>query len=95
MFDKNSLWLGIRFLTEEVTRIWGDIYHKTVSKLQDIIVINRSKHPINKTQVMEQRIFSFGIKEQLLVMLQNVHDVEQKSAPALQQRLAYLWLDQP
>ena len=28
---------------------------------------------ISKTQVMEQRIFSFGIKEQLTEMLQNVN----------------------
>ena len=41
---------------------------------------------------MEQRIFSFGIKEQLIVMLQNVNDVEQKSAPTLQQRyIIYEW----
>ena len=26
---------------------------------------------------MEQRIFSFGIKEQLIVILQNVNEVEQ------------------
>ena len=43
---------------------------------------------------MEQRIFFFGIKEQLIVMLQNVNDVEQKNAPALQRRLEYVWLDQ-
>ena len=30
---------------------------------------------ISETQVIEQRIFSFGIKEQLMVMLQNVNDV--------------------
>ena len=55
-----------------------------------LMQVNRSKHSINETQVMEQRIFSFGIKEQLIVMLQNVNDKEQKSAPALQQRLAYV-----
>ena len=38
---------------------------------------------------MKQRIFSFSVKEQLIVMLQNVNNVEQKSAPALQRRLAY------
>ena len=50
--------------------------------------VNHSK-PLSMTQVMEQHIFSFGIKVQLPVMLQNVHDVEQKSAPALQRRLGY------
>ena len=44
--------------------------------------VNRSKHSINETQVLEQRIFSFDIKEQLMVILQNVNDVEKKSAPA-------------
>ena len=29
---------------------------------------------------MEQRIFSFGIKEQLMVMLQNVNDVNKERA---------------
>ena len=38
-----------------------------------IIQVNLSKHSISETQVMEQRILSFGIKEQLLVMLQNVN----------------------
>ena len=33
--------------------------------------------------VVEQRIFSFGIKEQLMLVLQNVNAVEQKSAPTL------------
>ena len=42
-----------------------------------VIQVNRSKHSINETQVMEQRKFSFGIKEQLMVILQNVNDVEQ------------------
>ena len=55
----------------------------------NVIQVYGSKHSIKETQVMEQCIFSFGIKEQLLVMLQNVNDVEQKSAPALQWRLAY------
>ena len=54
-----------------------------------VIQVNHSKHSISDTQVMEHRIFSFGIKEQLIVMLQNANDVEQKSAPALQRRLAY------
>ena len=55
-----------------------------VSNLYNILIqVNRSKHSINETQVLEQRVFSFGIKEQLLVRLQN----EQKSAPALQWRL--------
>ena len=40
--------------------------------------------------VVEQRIFSFGIKEQLMLVLQNVNAVEQKSAPTLQRRLAYV-----
>ena len=48
------------------------------------------QHSISETQVMEQRILSFSIKEQLLVMLQNVNDVEQKSAPTFQRRLAYV-----
>ena len=52
--------------------------------------VNHSKHSINEIQVMEQRMFSFGIKEQQVVMLQNVNDVEQKSAPALQRRLAHV-----
>ena len=30
---------------------------------------------------MEQRIFSFGIKEQLMVMLQNVNDVNKRAHP--------------
>ena len=55
-----------------------------------VIQVNRSKHSISETEVMEQRFFSFGFKEQLLVMLQNVNDIEQKSAPALQRRLAYV-----
>ena len=38
-----------------------------------IIQVNRSKHSINETQVMEQCIFSFGIKEQLMMVLQNVN----------------------
>ena len=42
---------------------------------------------------MEQRKYSFCIKEQLIVMLKNVNDVEQKSAAALQRRLEYVWLD--
>ena len=42
-----------------------------------LIQVNRSKHSISETQVMEQRIFSFGIKEQLIVILQNVNEVEQ------------------
>ena len=46
-----------------------------------IIQFNRSKHSINKTQVMEQCIFSFGIKEQLMVMLQNVNDVTKRAPP--------------
>ena len=59
-----------------------------VSNLYNILIqVNRSKHSINETQVLEQRVFSFGIKEQLLVRLQNVDYVEQKSAPALQRRL--------
>ena len=49
-----------------------------------LIQVNHSKHSIS-----EQRKFSFGIK-QLIAMLQNVNDVEQKSAPALQRRLAYV-----
>ena len=59
-----------------------------------IIQVNHSKHSVRETQEMEQRIFSFGIKEQLVVMLQNVNDVEQKSAPALQRCLVYVWLNQ-
>ena len=55
-----------------------------------LIQVYRSKHSISETQVMEQCIFSFGIKEQLIVMLQKVNDVEQKSAPALQWRLVYM-----
>ena len=55
-----------------------------------IIQVNCSKHSVSETQVMEKRIFSFAIKEQLVVMLQNVNDVEQKSAPALQRRFAYV-----
>ena len=55
-----------------------------------VIQVNRGKHSINEAQVMEQRIFFFGIKEQLMLVLQNVNDVEQKSAPALQRRLAYV-----
>ena len=43
-----------------------------------IIHVNRSKHSINVNQVMEQLIFSFGIKEQLMVMLQNVNDVKKR-----------------
>ena len=39
-----------------------------------LIQVNRSKHSITETQVMEQRIFSFGINEQLL-MLHNANDV--------------------
>ena len=35
-------------------------------------------------------ILSFGVKEQLTVMLQNVNDVEQKSTHALQQHLVYV-----
>ena len=35
----------------------------------------------NQTQVMEQRIFSLGIKEQLMVMLQNVNDVNKRAHP--------------
>ena len=42
-----------------------------------VIQVNRSKHSINETQVMEQRIFSIGIKEQL--MLQNVNDVNKRA----------------
>ena len=55
-----------------------------------VIQVNCSKHSINETQVIEQRIFSFSIKEQLLVMLQNVNEVEQKSAPASQRGLVYV-----
>ena len=55
-----------------------------------VIQVNRSKHSISETEVMEQRIFSFSIKEQLLVMLHSVDDIEQKSTIALQQRLAYV-----
>ena len=58
--------------------------------LKKLIQVNHSKHSVSETLVMEQRIFSFGIKEQLLVMLQNVNDIEQKSAPALQRGLAYV-----
>ena len=36
---------------------------------------------ISETQVMEQRIFSFGIKEQLNEMLQNVNDVNKRAHP--------------
>ena len=59
-----------------------------------LIQVNRSKHSISETQEMEQRIFSFGIKEQrspeqLMLVFQNVNGIEQKSAPALQRRLAY------
>ena len=45
-------------------------------------------HSVSETQVKEQRVFPFGIKEQQVVMLQNVNDIEQKSAPALQRGLA-------
>ena len=55
-----------------------------------VIQVNRSKHSISETEVMEQRIFSFSIKEQLLVMLHSVNDIEQKSTIPLQQRLAYV-----
>ena len=63
-----------------------------IPDLSDIqmVTVNHSKHSISETQVMEQRIFSFGIKEQLIIMLQNVNDVEQESAPSLQRRLAYV-----
>ena len=47
----------------------------TIRFLDTQIQVNRSKHSINETQVMEQFIFSFGIKEQLVVMLQNVNDI--------------------
>ena len=36
---------------------------------------------INETHVMEQRIFSFGIKEQLMRMLQNVNDANKRVHP--------------
>ena len=37
-----------------------------------------ASNSINETQKMEQHIFSFGIKEQLMVMLQNVNDVNKE-----------------
>ena len=56
-----------------------------------LIQINRSNHSVSETQVMEQHtILSFIVKEQLVVMLQNVNDVKQKSAPDLQRRLVYV-----
>ena len=36
---------------------------------------------INEIQVMEQLIFSFGIKEKLMVMLKNVNDVNKRAHP--------------
>ena len=62
----------------------------TLFRANQLIQVNRSKHSISETQVMEQRIFSFGIKEQLMLVLQNVNEVEQKIAPALQRRLVYV-----
>ena len=44
-----------------------------------LILVNRSKNSINETQVMEKRILYFGIKEQLVVMLQNVNDVNKRA----------------
>ena len=47
-----------------------------------LIQVNLNKHFINETQVMEQqRLFSLGIKEQLLVMLQNVNDLNKRAHP--------------
>ena len=43
-----------------------------------LIQVNCSKHPVSETQVMEQHIFSYGIKEQLMVMLQNVNEVNKR-----------------
>ena len=51
----------------------------TVGILITIIQVNRSKHSINETYVMEQCIFSFHIKEKLMVMLQNVNDVNKRA----------------
>ena len=56
----------------------------------DLTKLNCIKHSISESQVMEQRKYSFCIKEQLIVMLKNVNDVEQKSAAALQRRLEYV-----
>ena len=52
-----------------------------IQSMLPLIQVNRSEHFINETQVMEQCIFSFGIKEQLLVMLQNVKDVNKRAHP--------------
>ena len=44
-----------------------------------LIQVYCSKLSINETQVMEQHMFSFGIKEQLMMMLQNVNDVSKRA----------------
>ena len=52
-----------------------------MEELNILLQVNHSKHSINETQVMEQLIFSFGIKEQLTVMLQNVNDINKRAHP--------------
>ena len=52
-----------------------------MEELNILIQVNHSKHSNNETQVMEQLIFSFGIKEQLTVMLQNVNDINKRAHP--------------
>ena len=39
------------------------------------------QYSINETQVIEQRTFSYSIKEQLMVKLQNVNDVNKRAHP--------------
>ena len=65
--------------------IWVSSLGLHMAVIQVIVASNS----INETQVMEQRIFSFGIKEQMMVMLQNVNDVN-KERTCLAGGLAYV-----
>ena len=61
-------------------RAWGldrQMFPNNIRKYRLII----ASISINETHVMEQRIFSFGIKEQLMRMLQNVNDANKRVHP--------------